>query len=440
MTRPSARLSARLAPNSPTSARLESMSRHTLVHPPLMLGPRPPLSAYREDLARRGGVEAFGPSDATWLSVATILSHAVDVPTESRAPLAVTLREVVDGDPALRDLLGASEPEPPADFELDGVSPIVRAIVERMEDDGALNLAYSVLSTLAEADLRLSVLERGRVLAQLGRVAWKAGALDTAREQYRRAEVLGRTARIPELRVRAWVGYSVVARLRGNYPEVRKWAARGAHEAERAGLTALASLAYHNLMISAAVAGDLNGALVYGWRAFEHALGDSAREADMLANISQYLLVSGHPDVAIHGFAATLARCPTARVALPALGGMALAACALGNADRVRAIRARAESLIETVGLPYESASTLLELSEALATVGDARGAAECQSRAVEIAGRQGYHELTHRSEAVEAEARPFQADAPHALDPQAAAVARAVASLGSVVSGASAE
>jgi tetratricopeptide (TPR) repeat protein len=397
-----------------------------------ILAPRSPLSAYREDLARRGeGRERFGASDATWLSVATILSHAVGDPTDTRPALLPTLREVVGTDPLLREVLAVAEHEPPAGLEFDGVSPIVRAIVERMEDDGALNLAYSMLAVLAEADVRLSVLERGRVLAQLGRVAWKAGAPDTAREQYRRAEVLGRTARIPELCVRAWVGYSIVARLHGNYPEVRKWGARAAHEAERAGLTALGSLAYHSLMVAAAVGGDHNGALVYGWRAYEGAIGDTAREARALLHLSQCLLECGQPAAAIRGFVAALDRQPVARIAFPALGGLAVATAAVGDRAMVLSTKARIERLIDGAPFPYECASALLELGQALATIGDAARATACRTRALELARRHAYHEIVHRLEAVCVAPVPGRAAAPHELEANGAEVARAVAALG---------
>jgi tetratricopeptide (TPR) repeat protein len=422
---------ARLARDSATSARLKPMPQQTFMQHGAMLAPRPPLAAYREDLARRGGHDGFGPSDAIWLSVASILSHAVNVPADSRPPLLETVREVVSSDPTLRDVLPVSEHEPRAEFELDGVSPIVRAIVGRMEDEGAFSLAYSMLSILTDADLRLSVVERGRVLAQLGRVAWKAGALDTAREQYRRAEVLGRTARIPELRVRAWVGYSIVARLRGNYPEVRKWGARAAHEAERAGLPALGSLAYHSLMVSAAVGGDLNGALVYGWRAFQGAIGDTPREAEALLNLSQYLLECGQPEPAIRGFLATLDRQPAARVAFPALGGLAIAAAAVGERPLVLATQTRVERLIAVAPIPYQCAAVLLELSQALDAIGDAGGAAECRTRALELAERHAYHEIVHRLEALRIGPAATRSEAPRVLDPNGTEVARAVASLG---------
>src|SRR5687767_12310858 len=99
-----------------------------------MLAPRPPLAAYREDLARRGTREAFGPSDATWISVATVLSHGVDVAPAERQPLLTTLREIVGSDPGLHDVLDTADEPPSNEFELDGVSPVVRAIVSRMED------------------------------------------------------------------------------------------------------------------------------------------------------------------------------------------------------------------------------------------------------------------------------------------------------------------
>jgi tetratricopeptide (TPR) repeat protein len=432
--------SGRLARGSATSARLGSMPRQMFMQDSAMLAPRSPLAAYRDDLARRGGPEPFGSSDATWLSVATILSHTVELAVDSRPPLLPTVCEVVGSDPALREVLTPAEAEPPAEFELDSVSRIVRAIVDRMEDDGALNLAYSVLSILADADVRLSVLERGRVIAQLARVARKAGALDMAREHYRRVEVLGRASRIPELRLRAWIGYGIVARLRGNYPDVWKWSARAAHEADRTGLSALGSLAYHGLMIAAAKTGNLNAALVYGWRAFQNAVGDAAREAEMLLNISQLLYEAGHPSVALYGFTAALAREPASRVALPTLGSIALAAAVLGDGDRVRAAWRQSERLIAAGGPPYESADALFELSTALARVGDAGAAAECRTRALEIAARQGYHELTHRLEALEITPPPAQVGAAHALDAHAGAVVRAVASLGLVGIGTSDE
>jgi tetratricopeptide (TPR) repeat protein len=327
-------------------------------------------------------------------------------------------------------VLTVSEYEPPSEFELDGVSPIVRAIVERMEDEGALNLAYSTLAVLADADLRLSVLERGRVLAQLGRVAWKAGALETAREQYRRVEVLGRAARNPELRVRAWIGYAVVARLRGNYPEVRKWSARAAAEADKAGLVSLGSLAYHSLLVAAAVAGDFDTALVYGWRAFQSAIGDPVREAEMLLDLSELLLRAGYPGPAAHGLTAALDRNPPSRLTIPALGSLARAVAALGRHDQVQAIRAHAEFVIGGAGLPYESASALLELSQALDTVGDPDGSAQCRAGALEIAERHNYHEIRHLADEVQSRHKPSVTEALHALDPRATEVARAVASL----------
>jgi tetratricopeptide (TPR) repeat protein len=404
------------------------MAFQTTTQPGPALAPRPPLAAYRDDVARRGG-GAFGPSDATWLSVATILSHVVAMPGGERPSLLATLREVLRDDPVLGRTLDGAPAEAAGAEELDAVSPVVRAVVCHMEDDGAWGLAYSTLSILVDASPRLSALERGRVLAQMARVAWKAGALETARDQYRRVEVLGRATRSVELRVRAWVGYSILARLRGNYPEVRKWATRAAEEADRAQLASLGSLAYHSLMVSAGVAGDFNGALIYGWRAFEGAAGDPRREAEMLLNLSQLLYEVGQPEAALHGFSAALVREPVTRLGLPALGGLALAASVLGDAARVRAARALAERLIATGGMPYESASTLVELAEALARIGDADASAECRGRAREIAARHGYHELTHRLDRL-GPASPAAQPRGHVLHPNATAVARAITSL----------
>ena len=395
-----------------------------------ILAAHPPLVAYRDDLARRGSGEAFGPSDATWLSVASILSHSVNVAPDERPPLHSTLRDVVAGDPAMRDVLDEVVEQPSNEFELDSVSPIVRAIVNRMEDEGALSLAYSTLMILVDADLRLSTIERGRLLAQLGRVAWRAGALDTSREHYRQAEVLGRTGRIPELRIRAWVGYSIVARHRGNYPEVRKWATRAVHEAERANLPLLASLACHSLVVAAAVAGDLNSALVYGWRVYQGAVGDPQREASALLRLAQTLLESGRPAAALRGYFAALERKPVARIAFPALGGLSLAAARVGSPALVHEVKARIEALSARMTVPYGYAGALLELSEALAIIGDVAEAAQCRTRALELARRHAFHELVHRLEGLRFEPVAARAEAPHVLDPHGTEVVHAVASL----------
>src|SRR5918999_2167996 len=97
MAPPASSLSAsRLARGLSSSARLESMPVQSFTKDGAMLAPRPPLTAYREDLARRGADDGpFGPSDATWLAVATILTHAVDVPADSRPALLPTLRDIV---------------------------------------------------------------------------------------------------------------------------------------------------------------------------------------------------------------------------------------------------------------------------------------------------------------------------------------------------------
>src|SRR5918911_4629850 len=91
--------------------------------PAPMLARRPPLAAYREDLARREG-RPFGPSDATWLTLATILDRGADVAPDARPPLLDALRDVVGSDPALRELLPAQDGESPPESELDAAAPI----------------------------------------------------------------------------------------------------------------------------------------------------------------------------------------------------------------------------------------------------------------------------------------------------------------------------
>ncbi len=384
--------------------------------------PERPASAYLRDLVRRNTAPPLMREEAPWVAFA----FAVD-----RASVRAALR------PSLTERLRAIEVHHPlgADLPVDPTAPALAAFIRRIaqvvEDGGALHLAYSILAAARVAVPECGELEAGRMLVQRARIAWKIGELDQAREHYSVVELHGRFYALHELTARAWVGYAILAQLRGNYPQVRRWSSRAMAAAERHGLPEVRALAHQVAMTGAAVAGDLSAALVHGWTAFRGAGGDPEREADVLLNLSELLFRAGRPEDAAHGFASALVRNPSGRIALPALGGLALAFAACGDRSGVRSARTQADSLIAGAGLPFQAAGALVELARALAAVGDGHAAAECRERAATLAARYGYHEIAHRVERLEQRADPPIARAvPHALAPEAEDVAHAVTSL----------
>jgi hypothetical protein len=132
----------------------------------------------------------------------------------------------------------------------------------------------------------------------------------------------------------------------------------------------------------------------------------------MLISLAQLLLDVGHPAAALRGFAAVIARQPPPRLALPALGGAALAAVAeCGGQDSehgrlraraiVRTVSRRIDEFVVSLGdgaaLPYTSGSALVEVSEALKAVGDTAAAGRAAWRARTLATRHKFHQFLHR-------------------------------------------
>lgn len=277
------------------------------------------------------------------------------------------------------------------------VSAITRRVADVAEQRGALRQAFTMLCALNEADIG-DVVEWGRVLAQRARVARKADAPEVARTLYGRVRRLGRTARNAELLARAHVGLGVLAQYRGNFPEARRRYEAAVREADRSGIHELSSRAHHGMMVVAAKAGAHADALVHGWRAFQDARGDADLEAESLLNLAQLALDLGEPTAALNGFTATLMRTSLDRLTLPALGGAARAAAALGD-ERVGLIVDRElRERIRTTVLSYQQASASLEIAMAHAVAENVVAARREAKQARRIARQHAFHELDHES------------------------------------------
>src|SRR5579862_1769454 len=234
----------RLVPSGPSGRPLSRM--------------RTAASAYRADIAARGSDDAFCDNDGIWIAVGSMLSTAANMEDAERG--AKILQDALD---LAKESLGAEKLargnrlDPPGRrARCNG--DIVRLLAEQAEDSGALNCAALILDAYVAADHDVTPLALGRVIAQRARVARKQGEQEIALTRYKEAERLGRSLNDDELRLRAWIGYGLLAMHRGNFPVVRRWMNRVADKAEEAGMPSFASQAHNTLMSAAGKTGDVD--------------------------------------------------------------------------------------------------------------------------------------------------------------------------------------
>lgn len=345
--------------------------------------------AYRADLSCLQTSSLPGGQDGEFLMIAGVLHAAAD--RKSAAPQRVLRRIVTWCRRVLGEQGGGEGP-----LEAQAID-LIQRVVSRMEDAGAFNLATLTLQSLAVLNSSESIVVRGRICAQAARIAWKSGNIGLAAARYRSVARLGQVGGHPELTVRAWIGYAVIARLRGNYPRLRYWSRRAATLAEREALVDLASLAYHSLMVGAGIQARYDLALRYAWRSYELSQADPIAAADTLLSVSQTLLDAGAPDAAMAGFSAVISRRPPMRIALPAIGGLALAAAGVGCPGDVERAARLVLCLSESSGLPYAGAAALVECFEAAIAVGVDGG--RVREAALAIMREHAFNEFAFRLE-----------------------------------------
>lgn len=355
------------------------------------------LDAYRKTQAEVR--ETLDTHDGGWLRVGALLENASALPAEHREKHLQTVAECVRAALGLDQWSQGHRMDPVRPANDSSLEFRFRTYCEIVEDAGALDLADAMLAAYLSADPTIDALERARVEALRARLAWKAGELDVAAERYRRVGLTARRERSDELRVRAWTGEAIVARLRGNYPRSQERARRAALLAERVGMHRLAAVSYQTLTVPVARAGDFGSALVIGWRAYVHAAGDPILESETLSNIGQIFLDTGHPVPATAAFRAVIARAKTDRVIMPALGGLATAASRAGHREIVEWVQHEVDRRARVGTPPYVLGSVHLELArawEALRAPGQAESA---WRRAHAIGLDHQFHEIVHYAE-----------------------------------------
>jgi hypothetical protein len=113
----------------------------------------------------------------------------------------------------------------------------------------------------------------------------------------------------------------------------------------------------------------------------------------MLLNLAQLAFDVGRTDAALAGFTAALARKPGPRLALPALGGAARAAAAVGRVDMLRQYARAVDDYRDDESFAYPIASALLDL--ALGFASHDRAAARVRVTAgLRLTEKYGFHEL----------------------------------------------
>jgi tetratricopeptide (TPR) repeat protein len=358
-----------------------------------MLAPLPSIEAFRRDAVSIDGADLDDGLAASWLESAIRLERAAMTRDAER-------ERFLSGLLAQHDVMAFPDsPVSPA-----AVFSTITTLAADMENEACFRMAHSVLSTLLMVLPDSEIALRGRVVAQQGRLARHLGEREAASRYYTEVERLGAEHRLPDLTGRAWVGLGILAHLRGDFPEARR---RFLATIDLEGASAESvGHAHHEMMIAAVVAGDFDTGAKHAWEAFRGA-ATASQETEALLNLAQLLLEAGHARAALRGFAAALARNPIYRLELPILGGAACAAAASLPHAAARALVRNFAERIEVVvqhlrngeSLPHPSASALVEVSEALAVIGDDERALRLSGRAADLAEAHGFHQLTYRVE-----------------------------------------
>lgn len=372
----------------------------------VMLIPLSALAAFRQDLASRP--DGATAADSRWLQVVTLLQSATDVPAPARRGILDVAADLADPDAAAPD--GTPLPFPlTIRATLPPVVELALRAASAMEDAARFQLAYAtydavlrlIVAELADERARAEV--QGVVLCLQGRVARQLGDSAVAAQHYRDAERVGRAGRLRGVEARAWVGLGLLAQVRGNHPEARRWFTQvlGVSEAP----VESRQVAHQALMVSASAAGDFETAALHGWAAYELAPNEVDSTA-ALCDLAELLRVAGHPALALRGFCAALTRTPGARVGaarqlLPALGGASLAAAQALRPEPARRLvdsfARQIATLVQETQIPFTHGVALADLADAYACIGDAQAAEGYRATARNIARQYSFFELLYR-------------------------------------------
>jgi hypothetical protein len=365
-----------------------------------LYSPMTPLLAYRADRAQASG-RRFTDSDDDLVSLGVVLYRCQQVRGhEEGIEEAYRLRP--ECLPLLENILSVGERVVPwesgnAHVSSTAVVNAVREAADIGEEGGALRLADALLFlAYREFGYEAGYLEQGRLIAQRARIARKRGLPAIAEELYKHVHEWGVQRSLPELDARADIGMAMLARERGNIPEMSMLFARAFESAQLGDSKEVLAVAHHGMMLSAVAVKAFDRAIVHAWTAFRVVRGNRLQEGDALLNLGQVILDSGEPSVALHAFVAALALGLPRRLEFPALGGAAVAAAAVGDRATLERVINRADRLSLQTDLKYDALAALTEIVSALSMIGDARSEAR-RELVLEEAEAANFHELVFR-------------------------------------------
>jgi tetratricopeptide (TPR) repeat protein len=275
-------------------------------------------------------------------------------------------------------------------------------LAERIEQLGALNLAAVMFQALTQIDPALPELDRGRLVIGLGRIERKLGRVDDAVRTYRQVIAKAREIDLPELEARGFLGLAAGAQIQGDFAELRKFSLQALKAAKQARVDDILPNTYQGLMIASAQFKDWSAAINYGWKMHETSGSNQSRRDEALTNIGELFSMTGNFAAARASFAVVLTRPQPARICLPALGGLAVAASKLDDHDTLNWSTTQLLREVDRTNQPFEVSGALVECGVALLAAGRFAQAAECRARAIEIAGSFGYREVLKRAEAID--------------------------------------
>jgi tetratricopeptide (TPR) repeat protein len=365
---------------------------------------QPALSAFRADIPVGGG--ELSPSDNDTLAVATLLRHAAAAPKS-----AITRRMLREATRIAKQSLGKRRLAQHCDLDTPGFeSPldVFRMMSERCDENGQLHLEDHMLASLERLAVPAS-LTAGRIACRRARITLELGRLDLAQMQLEALLVNRLWKQFDEVRLRALLSLGGVAQARGNFPEHRRLVLRVVRLAGDR-YPRMAAVGFKSLAVGHSLMHDFDISLQHFWKAYDLLKGrNDRRETEVLSDMSQALLDAGRPAAARAGFARLLEKGQrlAARNAFPLIGGYAVASAALGDRSGVEWATSQILLLAKQRGLQRQAADALFECSEALAAVGQPARAGTMRRRAVRLAERYGFHDLTFKAQPMAMKALP---------------------------------